>query len=234
MQGGQDHAAGAEQDPAGGKTGADRPCAGSAVFRRARGGGHRHHGPAAALRRTVAGRCDAPRRLAAGGGEGAGRSRHPAGQRRDAASGGLRAGHSAGRDPWPRGGRPDPPRRGGGYRRRCSVRCAGQRPGRAGRRCGRSRAAPAGRQRGKIPHRAVLAGLWRLGHRGAAAGGRRAGHGAPGRAVRHRYQPDDPPQKRDRHSGGQRPSGQGTSGRVRALCAAHPLRIQKEGKDLCK
>ena len=31
------------------------------------------------------------RRLAAGGGEGAGRSRHPAGQRRDAASGGLRA-----------------------------------------------------------------------------------------------------------------------------------------------
>ena len=57
---------------------------------------------------------------------------------------------------------------------------------------------------------------------------------APGRAVRHRYQPDDPPQKRDRHSGGQRPSGQGTSGRVRALCAAHPLRIQKEGKDLCK
>ena len=83
-------------------------------------------------------------------------------------------------------------------------------------------------------YRAVLAGLWRLGHRGAAAGGRRAGHGAPGRAVRHRYQPDDPPQKRDRHSGGQRPSGQGTSGRVRALCAAHPLRIQKEGKDLCK
>ena len=79
-----------------------------------------------------------------------------------------------------------------------------------------------------------LTGLWRLGHRGAAAGGRRAGHGAPGRAVRHRYQPDDPPQKRDRHSGGQRPSGQGTSGRVRALCAAHPLRIQKEGKDLCK
>lgn len=34
-----------------------------------------------------------------------------------------------GRDPWPRGGRPDPPRRGGGYRRWCSVRCAGQRPG---------------------------------------------------------------------------------------------------------
>ena len=57
---------------------------------------------------------------------------------------------------------------------------------------------------------------------------------AAGRAVRHRYQPDDPPQERDRHSGGQRPSGQGTSGRVRALCAAHPLRIQKEGKDLCK
>ena len=56
----------------------------------------------------------------------------------------------------------------------------------------------------------------------------------PGRTVRHRYQPDDPSQKRDRHSGGQRPSGQGTSGRVRALCAAHPLRIQKEGKDLCK
>ena len=88
--------------------------------------------------------------------------------------------------------------------------------------------------RGDLPHRAVLAGLWRLGHHGAAAGGRRAGHGAPGRAVRHRYQPDDPPQKRDRYSGGQRPSGQGTSGRVRALCAAHPLRIQKEGKDLCK
>ena len=109
-----------------------------------------------------------------------------------------------------------------------------QRPGGADRRRGGSQAAPAGRSRGELPHRAVLAGLWRLGHRGAAAGGRRAGHGAPGRAVRHRYQPDDPPQKRDRHSGGRRPSGQGTSGRVRALCAAHPLRIQKEGKDLCK
>lgn len=73
-----------------------------------------------------------------------------------------------------------------------------------------------------------------LGHRGAAAGGSSAGHRAQGRAVRHRHQPDDPAQERDRPAGGQRPPGKRTTGRVRPLCAAHPLRIQKEGKDLCK
>ena len=53
-------------------------------------------------------------------------------------------------------------------------------------------------------------------------------------AVCHRHQPDDPAQERDRPAGGQRPPGKRTTGRVRPLCAAHPLRIQKEGKDLCK
>ena len=57
---------------------------------------------------------------------------------------------------------------------------------------------------------------------------------AQGGAVRHRHQPDDPAQERDCPAGGQRPPGKGTTGRVRPLCAAHPLRIQKEGKDLCK
>ena len=80
----------------------------------------------------------------------------------------------------------------------------------------------------------LFARLRRLGHRGAAAGGSSTGHGAQGGAVRHRHQPDDPAQERDRPAGGQRPPGKGTTGRVRPLCAAHPLRIQKEGKDLCK
>ena len=44
----------------------------------------------------------------------------------------------------------------------------------------------------------------------------------------------DPAQERDRPAGGQRPPGKRTTGRVRPLRAAHPLRIQKEGKDLCK
>ena len=61
-----------------------------------------------------------------------------------------------------------------------------------------------------------------------------AGHRAQGRAVRHRHQPDDPAQERDCPVGGQRPPGKRTTGRVRPLRAAHPLRIQKEGKDLCK
>ena len=85
-----------------------------------------------------------------------------------------------------------------------------------------------------VSDRALFARLRRLGHRGAAAGGSSAGHRAQGRAVRHRHQPDDPAQERDCPVGGQRPPGKRTTGRVRPLRAAHPLRIQKEGKDLCK
>ena len=56
-----------------------------------------------------------------------------------------------------------------------------------------------------------------------AAGGKRAGYGAPGGPVCDRYQPDDPAQERDGHSGGQRPPGKGKTGRVRPLRAAHPV-----------
>ena len=48
-------------------------------------------------------------------------------------------------------------------------------------------------------------------------------YGAPGGPVCDRYQPDDPAQERDGHSGGQRPPGKGKTGRVRPLCAAHPV-----------
>ena len=175
------------------------------------------------MRRAAAGGGDAPGRLAGSRCGRAGRGGHPARRRCDEASGRLPAGAFAGGDLRPGRGRPDPPRRGGRYRGGCCVRRTGQCTGRTGRRSCRSRAAPVGRQRGKVSHRALFAGLRRLGHCGAAAGGKRAGHGAPGRAVRHRYQPDDPAQERDGHSGRQRPPGKGKTGRVRPLCAAHPL-----------
>ena len=44
----------------------------------------------------------------------------------------------------------------------------------------------------------------------------------------------DSPQEHHGSAGRQRSSGQRTSGRLRALCPARPLRISKEGKDLCK
>ena len=52
--------------------------------------------------------------------------------------------------------------------------------------------------------------------------------------LRDGQQPDDAPQERHGAAGRQRPSGPGASGRVRPLCAAHPLRISKEGDHLCK
>ena len=56
----------------------------------------------------------------------------------------------------------------------------------------------------------------------------------PGGPLRDGQQPDDAPQERHGAAGRQRPSGPGASGRVRPLCAAHPLRISKEGDHLCK
>ena len=53
----------------------------------------------------------------------------------------------------------------------------------------------------------------------------RAGHRPPRWALCHGKQPDDPPQEHHGHSGGQRSPGPGSSGRMRALRAPHPVRI---------
>ena len=87
---------------------------------------------------------------------------------------------------------------------------------------------------GQVSDGPLFARLRRLAHHGAAAGGRSTGHRPPGGPLRDGQQPDDAPQERHGAAGRQRPSGPGASGRVRPLCAAHPLRISKEGDHLCK
>ena len=87
---------------------------------------------------------------------------------------------------------------------------------------------------GQVSDGPLFARLRRLAHHRAAAGGRSAGHRPPGGPLRDGQQPDDAPQERHGAAGRQRPSGPGASGRVRPLCAAHPLRISKEGDHLCK
>ena len=92
----------------------------------------------------------------------------------------------------------------------------------------RSRTAPACGRKRQIPDVPLLAGLWRLAHFRPAAGGGGAGRPAADRPVRHWHRPAAAPQKRDGAAGRQRPPGKRTSGRLRPLCAACPLRIPKE------
>lgn len=125
-------------------------------------------------------------------------------------------------------------RAGWGHRGRGGVGCAGLGIGRADGRCRRGGAAPVGRRAGQVSDGPLFARLRRLAHHGAAAGGRSTGHRPPGGPLRDGQQPDDAPQERHGAAGRQRPSGPGASGRVRPLCAAHPLRISKEGNHLCK
>ncbi len=122
----------------------------------------------------------------------------------------------------------------GRHCRRVASRCLGQRTGRAGCRCRREAAALCWAATGGkvfLTGALLATAIGDIAVQPLVAAG--AGHGAPaGRVTDTNLIPRA---KRDRHSGGQRPSGKGATGRVRALMCCAPLRrIQKEGKDLCK